>query len=59
MEQYTGDKESKEYKQLLRKQKKLLDVCGVYIYRMVLGLSNNGKFSGYTWKDEMIADALI
>lgn len=59
VEQYTGDKESKEYKQLLRKQKKLLDVCGVYIYRMVLGLSNNGKFSGYTWKDEMIADALI
>lgn len=26
---------------------------------MVVGLSNNPKFSGYTWRDEMVADALI
>lgn len=59
VENYTGDTESKEYKALLRKQKRQLDKCGVYIVRMVLGLANNGKFSGYTWRDEMIADALL
>lgn len=59
VEKYTGDKETKEYKQLLRQQKRALDKCGIYLQKMVIGLSNNGKFSGYTWKDEMIADALI
>lgn len=38
-----------------------MDVCGVCLYRMVVGLSNNGKFSGYTtnWKSDMVGDAMM
>lgn len=39
--------------------KKALDKCGISLYKIAVGLSNNGKFSGYTWKDEMICDALL
>lgn len=42
-----------------RKAKKALDTCGIAIYKLVCGLAANGKFSGYTWKDEMVGDALI
>lgn len=59
VEQYEGDKDTKEYRHLLRVHKKMLDKCGVYVYKIVIGMSNNQKFSGYTWRDEMVADALI
>lgn len=49
---------SPEAKKKRRICKKALDKCGVALYKIAIGLSNNGKFSGYTWKDEMICDAL-
>lgn len=54
-------KATKEYKELAKIQKKALDECGVCLYKMVRGLSSNGKFSGYTnnWKDDMVADAMM
>lgn len=54
-------KNTKEYRVMARVQKKALDKCGVCLYKMVRGLSSNGKFSGYTnnWKDDMIADAMM
>lgn len=58
VEQWNGEKDTKDYRKLLRKQKKLLDKCGLYIYKLVIGLSNHPKYSGYTWRDEMVADAL-
>lgn len=50
--------DSKEARQLRRKCKKALDVCGASLYKIAYGLAKNPKFSGYTWIDEMIADAL-
>lgn len=58
-EDFEGDKNSSEYKSLVRREKKAIDKCGLSIYKMTVGLSNHPKFSGYTWKDEMISDALI
>ena len=49
---------SPEAKKIRRTAKKALDKCGLSLYKIAVGLSNNGKFSGYTWKDEMICDAL-
>lgn len=57
-EQLDPEDKSPEARKARRRAKKALDVCGVTLYKMVMGLSNNGKFSGYTWKDEMICDAL-
>lgn len=59
MEGYTGDVDSEEYSKLLKIQERLLNKCGVPILKMILGLASNPKFNGYTWKDEMIADAEI
>lgn len=59
VEDFDGDKESPEYRKLLYREKKAVDKCGLSIYKMTVGLSNHPKFSGYTWKDEMISDALI
>ena len=59
VDNYEGDKESKEYKRLKRLEKKAIDKCGLSIYKMTLRLCNHPKFSRYTWKDEMISDALI
>ena len=59
VEDFVGDKDSLEYKKLLYREKKAVDKCGLSIYKMTVGLSNHPKFSGYTWKDEMISDALI
>lgn len=50
--------DSKEARQLRRKCKKALDVCGVGLYKIATGLAKNPKFSGYTWIDEMVCDAL-
>lgn len=66
VEDYAGDRDGDEYGEmlraqrvLLRKQKRQLDRCGVYLWKMIMGLSNNGRFSNYTWRDEMVADAMI
>ena len=59
VEDFEGDKDSPEYRKLLHREKKAVDKCGLSIYKMTVGLSNHPKFSGYTWKDEMISDALI
>lgn len=58
-EKYDISDDSKEAKKARRLAKRALDVCGMAIYKLVCGLAANGKFSGYTWKDEMIGDALI
>lgn len=50
---------SSEDKKLVRDSKNAYDICGLQLYKMVKGLSNNGRFSGYTWKEEMISDALL
>jgi hypothetical protein len=42
----------------VRKRKKAIDKCGLAIYKVCLGLNNHGKFSGYTWKEDMLGDAL-
>lgn len=57
-EQLDPEDKSLDARKIRRRAKKALDVCGITLYKMVIGLSNNGKFSGYTWKDEMISDAL-
>lgn len=66
LEEYAGDRGGEEYEgmlrgqqTLLRKQKRQLDKCGVYLWKMIMGLSNNGRFANYTWRDEMVADAMI
>lgn len=59
VEDFEGDKDTPEYRKLLHREKKAVDKCGLSIYKMTVGLSNHPKFSGYTWKDEMISDALI
>lgn len=59
VESFDGDKESAEYKKLLRIQKRCLDKCGHPLLQMITGLSKKANFSGYTWKDEMMADAQI
>lgn len=51
--------DSKEAKLIRRNAKKYFEKCGFAIYTMIVGLAKNSKFSGYTWKDEMIADALV
>lgn len=58
MNQWQGDKNSKDYRRIVRLRKKAIDKCGLAIYKVCLGLNNHGKFSGYTWKDEMLGDAL-
>lgn len=50
---------SPEARQIRRNAKKYFEKCGLAISMMITGLSKNPKFSGYTWKDEMIADALV
>lgn len=57
VEGFTGDKDSKKYKELKKRERKALNECGKPILKMIKGLSNNAKFSGYTWKEEMVADA--
>lgn len=57
-EKLDPEDKSPEARQIRRRAKKALDVCRVTLYKMVRGLANNGKFSGYTWRDEMISDAL-
>lgn len=59
VEKLDPDDKSEEAKKKRRACKKALDKCGVSLYKIAVGLSNNGKFSGYTWKDEMICDALL
>lgn len=59
VEAYEGDTDTKEYRKMVRIQKRKLDECGIPLAKMIKGLSNNAKFSGYTWKDEMVADAYI
>lgn len=58
VEKLDPNDESKDARSLKYKCKKALEKCGVYLYKMAIGLSNNGRFSGYTWRDEMIGDAL-
>ena len=58
MNNYQGDKESKQYRKIVRLRKKAIDKCGLAIYKVCLGLNNHGKFSGYTWKEDMLGDAL-
>ena len=50
---------SPEAKQIRKTAKKYFEKCGLAISMMITGLAKNPKFSGYTWKDEMIADALV
>lgn len=50
---------SPEAKEIRRNAKKYFEKCGLAISMMINGLAKNPKFSGYTWKDEMIADALV
>lgn len=59
VEKLDPEDNSKDARKLRRACKKAFDKCGVSIYKMVMGLSNNGKFSGYTWKGDMIGDALV
>ena len=56
---FQGDKNTKEYRRIERLRKKAIDKCGQAIYKVCLGLNNHGKFSGYTWKEDMLGDALI
>lgn len=58
LNQWDGDTDSKEYRKLVRLRKKAIDKCGLAIYKVCLGLNNHGKFSGYTWKQDMLGDAL-
>lgn len=58
LNQWQGDTDCKEYRKLVRLRKKAIDKCGLAIYKVCLGLNNHGKFSGYTWKDDMLGDAL-
>ena len=55
---YQSDTNSKEYRKLVRLRKAAIDQCGLAIYKVCLGLSNHGKFSGYTWREDMLGDAL-
>lgn len=55
---YQGDTNTKEYRRIVRLRKKAIDKCGLAIYKVCLGLSNHGKFSGYTWREDMLGDAL-
>jgi hypothetical protein len=50
---------SVEAKEIRKTAKKYFEKCGMAINMMITGLAKNPKFSGYTWKDEMIADALV
>lgn len=59
VEKLNPDDKSPEANKKRRVCKKALDKCGAALYKIAIGLSNNGKFSGYTWKDEMICDALL
>lgn len=58
-EKYAEDDNSKEARRARRKAKKQLDVCGVYLYKIAKRYATKGNFSGYTWVDEMVSDALI
>lgn len=58
MNNYQGDTNTKEYRKIVRLRKKAIDMCGLAIYKVCLGLSNHGKFSGYTWREDMLGDAL-
>lgn len=59
MEKFPEDGDPKEKKILSVKLEKSLNKCGEALLKIVKGLANNGKFSGYTWREEMITDALI
>lgn len=59
VEAYEGEQNCREYRHLLTIQRRKLNECGVPLIKMINGLANNAKFSGYTWKDEMVADAYI
>ena len=50
---------SKEAYQLRKKTEKLLNKCGLFIKMTVEGLSKRGNFAGYTWKEDMVSDALL
>ena len=58
LNEWQGDTDSKEYRRLVRLRKKAIDKCGLAIYKVCLGLNNHGKLSGYTWKEDMLGDAL-
>lgn len=58
-EQYAEDDNSKEAKKARRAAKKQLDVCGIFIYKIAVNYAKKGNFSGYTWIDEMVSDALV
>ena len=58
VEKLDENDDSKEARKLRRQCKKALDVCGVGLYKIAYGLGKNPRFCGYTWVDEMIADAL-
>lgn len=60
VEEYDGDKNTKDYRILVRKKDKYAEKCGLSLLKIVKGLSKNGRFSGYTqqWKEEMVNDAL-
>ena len=58
MNNFQGDTDTKEYRRIVRQRKKAIDMCGLAIYKVCLGLSNHGKFSGYTWREDMLGDAL-
>lgn len=58
-EKYAEDDNSPEARKARRKAKKQLDVCGVYLYKIANKYATKGNFSGYTWRDEMISDALV
>lgn len=59
LNEWVGDKNSKDYRKIEIKRKIAIDKCGEAIYKICLGLSNHGKFSGYTWKEDMLGDALV
>lgn len=58
VEELDENDDSKEARKLRRQCKKALDVCGVGLYKIANGLAKNTRFSGYTWIDEMVCDAL-
>lgn len=50
---------SPEAKQIRKTSEKLLNKCGLFIKMTVEGLSKRANFAGYTWKEDMVSDALL
>ena len=53
------DDNSKEAKKIRKTTEKLLNRCGLYLKMTVEGLSKRANWAGYTWKEDMISDALL